>query len=559
MLLTTVLCSLASVLLVKADVLVTTPKGKIKGRKEYSQRGISFYAFQQIPFGKPPVGELRFADPQPVDKWKGTLDASKNRQILCYQQRNLYNVPNLTAVETEDCLYLNVYTPQDPTCETSLPVMVFFYGGGFVMGAASFDFFGPHYLMENEVIVVTTNYRVGPFGFLTTGDTVIPGNYGLKDQLLALQWVRDNIKYFGGDPEKVTIFGQSAGGASATYHLMSNRSNGLFRAAIAQSGSVLCPWAYQREYKDIAYNLASSIDGSFDKGADSKTLLKFFRNYSAEVINNAAASIPQHTGNEQIIQGYWFTPVIEPEHENAFITEKMYSAVENGKMKRVPLMIGICSEESIARAAMDNFKSSVIQYENDVSRLVNKNMHLTDPKQKKAAGEAIRRIYTNGLLQDNLGKAIRYFSDMSFNRAVIRHAELQSKFSDVFFYQFSYHGSLGGNRPNLEGAYRVGHAEDNHYLWAFSNHSNLDKYPASDILASERFRGLFTNFAKHLNPTPEPSPLFGNITWPKVAPNDFQYLDINETITVKRNPKGDVYPKWVDLYERMAVKPYDTF
>ncbi|XP_050499751.1 juvenile hormone esterase-like isoform X2 [Diabrotica virgifera virgifera] len=443
------------------NIVVQIPNGEIRGRKEYSLRKTktTFYAFQQIPFGKPPIGDLRFADPEPAEKWDGILDATHNTKI-CYQQSNMYNVPNLEELENEDCLYLNVYTPREPYPYSSLPVMFFFFGGGFVNGAGNFDFFGPHYLMEHDIIVVTINYRVGPFGFLTTGDTTIAGNYGLKDQLLALKWVKDNILYFGGDPSKVTIFGQSAGAASVTFHLMSKQSEGLFRAAIAQSGSILCPWAYQREHRNMAYKLASGLDPSFKNTSSSQELLNLLRSKSAAEINTVASSFKQAVGNEQIVQGFWFTPVIEPEHQNAFITEYQYDAISKGHMNKIPLMIGICSEESIARAA---------------------------------------------------------------------------------------------------GAYRVGHAEDNHYLWVSSNHSYLDRYPELDIKTSDRYRTLFTNFAKYLNPTPEPSELLDNITWPTVKPDDFQYLDINETITLQRNPKNDVYPKWVNLYEEMAVKPYDTF
>ncbi|XP_057652547.1 juvenile hormone esterase-like [Diorhabda carinulata] len=547
----------ALVCVTSAEIIVKIPNGELMGRKEYSLRGISFYAFQQIPFAKPPIGNLRFADPQPAEKWEGVLDATKNDR-MCYQQSDLFHV-NLTALQNEDCLYLNVYTPRDPTTNAALPVMFYIYGGGFVNGAANFDFFGPHYLMENDVIVVTTNYRVGPFGFLSTGDETITGNFGLKDQKLALEWVRDNIKYFGGDPEKVTIFGQSAGAASVAYLLMNPELNGLFRAAIAQSGSSLCPWSYQREYRNMAYNLAKGIDSSFSNESSSQELLDFLRSKDANNINTVAASFKQTYGNEQIIQGFWFTPVIEPNHENAFITENQYSALESGHMNRVPLMIGITSEEAIARAAASNFISTVHSYENDITRLVNKNMHLTDPAIKKEAGEEIRRIYTDGLLQDNPGKAVNYFSDMEFTRSVITHAKLQAQFSDVYFYQFSYHGAMGGNRPNIEGAYKVGHSEDSHYLWAVANHTYLNNYSALDVATSDRYRLLFTNFAKYLNPTPEAVPLLNNIIWPKVKADEFVYLDINETLTLQSNPKVQTYENWVALYEKYAVKPYDTF
>lgn len=183
--------------------------------------------------------------------------------------------------------------------------MVFIHGGAFLNGYAALQNFGPHYLIENKVIIVTILYRVGAFGklivwkfitkykfqilsgFLSTGDTVIPGNYGLKDQTLALKWVRDNIVNFGGDPTKVTIFGQSAGAASVTYHLMSRQSKGLFRAAIAQSGSVLVPWSYQRDYKSVAYYLAQKINGTFDWSYTTKQLLDYLQNLPAKKIYDA--------------------------------------------------------------------------------------------------------------------------------------------------------------------------------------------------------------------------------------------------------------------------------
>ncbi|KAG5877338.1 hypothetical protein JTB14_030709 [Gonioctena quinquepunctata] len=365
-----------------ADILVTTHNGIIRGRQEYSNRGISFYAFQQIPFAKPPVGELRFREPQPAEKWEGILDATVNTKA-CYQMNNTYNT-NISAMESEDCLYLNVYTPRYPSADLSLPVMFYIYGGGFVKGASAIDFGGPHYLMESDVIVVAVNYRVGPFGFLSTGDTVIPGNYGLKDQQMGLRWVRDNIQSFGGDPEKVTIFGQSAGGASVTFQLLNKQSEGLFRAAIAESGTFLNPWSYQRDYKEFAYKLATTIDENFNKNSSTQELLEFLRSVPATEIKAAAESFKEDVRNSQIVQGFFFTPVVEPEHETAFEFVRK----------------SICP---FIRDDTNNFEDGLKEIDEDITLLVNKNMHLKDEKQLKDAGEAIRNIYTNGSLYENEG------------------------------------------------------------------------------------------------------------------------------------------------------------
>ncbi|KAG5877339.1 hypothetical protein JTB14_030710 [Gonioctena quinquepunctata] len=268
------------------DLIVDLPNGALQGRKEYSQRGITFYAFQQIPYAKPPVGELRFREPQPAEGWTGIRDATDNDKV-CFQVSNTWDV-NITSFQQEDCLYLNVYTPKYPSAKASLPVMFYIFGGGFSNGGNHINYFGPHYLMEHEVIVVVANYRVGPFGFLSTGDTVIPGNFGLKDQQMALRWVKENIEYFGGNPDKVTIFGQSAGGSSVSLQLMSKKSEGLFGAAIAMSGSSINPWVYQRDFKTITSRLLSNLDTNINVSASSADILRILKTFPAEDINKAA-------------------------------------------------------------------------------------------------------------------------------------------------------------------------------------------------------------------------------------------------------------------------------
>lgn len=540
------------------NILLQTPSGVLVGTKEYGLHRRAFYAFQQIPYAKPPIGNRRFADPEPAEKWKGILDATKSNKI-CYQQNNMLKLDNLEEMETEDCLYLNVYTPKNRLNKSLLPVLFYIHGGGFVSGSGNFDFFGPHYFMEHNIILVTANYRLGPFGFLTTGDEVIPGNFGLKDQQLALKWVGHNIKYFGGDPQKVTLFGQSAGAASVTFHLLNKKSASLFRAAIAQSGSMLTPWSYQRDHKEIAYKVGCVLNTNFKNTNTSQELLKILRGEPARDINRVAASFKTTIDNDQILQGFWFAPTIEPKHSKAFITEKQFKAIEHGRLSKVPLMIGITSEELISKASDPHFQLKLQQYDNDLSKLVNKNMHIKDAISKRKAGESLRRIYTNGSLVDNPGHAVRLFSDMSFNMPIITHAKIQSKFSKVYFYQFSYSGLLGGIRPTIDGADKTGHSDDNLYLWTHFKKTILENYSEADVIASVRFRTLMTNFVKYLNPTPKRSKLFNNVIWPTVKFGDFKYLDINETLTIKKNPKGDVYPKLVNFYETMAVKPFDTY
>jgi para-nitrobenzyl esterase len=217
-----------------ADCKLDVQSGPVMGRLN-EKPGVCVY--KGIPFAKPPLGDLRFAPPQPADPWADVLKAGKFGNECVQFPMGL--APASEPVGNEDCLYLNVW---QPAAADKLPVMVWIHGGGFVLGSGSQDLYeGTNLAKLGDVIVVTINYRLGPFGFLThpafadaNGNT---GNFGLMDQIAALQWVHDNIAKFGGDPGNVTIFGQSAGGMSVSLLTVSPKTKGLFQKAIIQSGS----------------------------------------------------------------------------------------------------------------------------------------------------------------------------------------------------------------------------------------------------------------------------------------------------------------------------------
>ncbi|XP_058624089.1 uncharacterized protein LOC131534960 isoform X2 [Onychostoma macrolepis] len=223
--------------------VLQTKFGALKG--EYLKakgKDTVVHSYLGVPFAKPPVGPLRFSPPQPAEKWTGVRDATK-QPFMCLQEKQLVEdlIANISMnIEvpdsSEDCLYLNVYTPSKPGANDKLPVMVWIHGGGFSMAAASL--FDGHVLAAyQDVVVVVIQYRLGLLGFFSTGDEHAPGNYGLLDQVAALQWVQENIHSFGGDPGLVTIFGESAGGVSVSLHVLSPLSANLFHHAIAESGT----------------------------------------------------------------------------------------------------------------------------------------------------------------------------------------------------------------------------------------------------------------------------------------------------------------------------------
>ncbi|KAF0291506.1 Esterase FE4 [Amphibalanus amphitrite] len=172
--------------------LVATKEGRVRGVADRSAGGNLFFSFKGIPYAEPPVRKLRFREPQRHALWTGVRDASRHGS----ECPNFDQLRNNTRVGDEDCLFVNVFTRQLPGEEYSLaglPVMVYIHGGGFFFGSGDADEYGPHYLMDEPVVLVTFNYRLGPFGFFTTHDAAAPGNYGMLDQVLLLQWVQDNI------------------------------------------------------------------------------------------------------------------------------------------------------------------------------------------------------------------------------------------------------------------------------------------------------------------------------------------------------------------------------
>ena len=224
---------------VRADVynearpIVEIKNGKLQGVEEYGM-----LAFKNIPYAAPPLGELRWRPPQPAQDWQGIRDASHFGQA-CLQPMVEGLNPELIP-GSEDCLKLNVYKPKSGK---NLPVMVWIHGGALLEGSATEPYYTPIALVQHGVIVVTLDYRLGKLGFFAprelaeeaTKNNEPVGNYGSMDQIAALKWVRENIGTFGGDPDNVTIFGQSAGGRSVTWLMTSPASEGLFHKAIAES------------------------------------------------------------------------------------------------------------------------------------------------------------------------------------------------------------------------------------------------------------------------------------------------------------------------------------
>ncbi|KAH8400774.1 hypothetical protein KR009_000936 [Drosophila setifemur] len=302
------------------------------------QKG-EFEAFMGIPFAQPPVGSLRLKNPVPAAAWEGVLDAGSPKES-CLQKN--YFSSNWQVSGEEDCLYLNVYRPQQRD-GNPLPVMFYIYGGGFFSGSAQPTVSGPDYLMDTEkVIMVTVAYRLGPFGYLSTGDEHMSGNFGFKDQRLALQWVQQHISSFGGDPDLVTIFGHSAGGISAHLHMISPNSKGLFHRAMSLAGTMHIPavriiedpLAQTRQLAQVA-----GIDGAESLGT--QDLAEALRDVDSMALLNSMDSLKVWDMQPLVTS----RPVVEPDEgcPEAFLVEDPLKAHSAGRIHQVPWVLSMSS------------------------------------------------------------------------------------------------------------------------------------------------------------------------------------------------------------------------
>ncbi|BFG05267.1 venom carboxylesterase-6-like [Drosophila madeirensis] len=312
--------------------------GCLRGTHMPGYQGDEFEAFLGIPFAQPPVDSLRLRNPVPAVAWKGILDAGRAKDSCL--QRN-YLAANWPVSGVEDCLYLNVYRPKKRN-GNPLPVMFYMHSGGFHTGSAHPAASGPEYMMDTEqVIMVTVPYRLGPLGFLSTGDSNMPGNFALKDQRLAMQWVQQHIADFGGDPQLVTIFGHSAGGMSAHYHMLSPSSKGLFHRAMSLDGTILSPFVKINKDPLAQARKLAAVAGIMEaEDLNSKDLAQALRELDPIRLLTSVDSL-------KVWHNFPFVcnpPVVEPVGcPEAFLTEDPVQAHLEGRIHQVPWLLGVNS------------------------------------------------------------------------------------------------------------------------------------------------------------------------------------------------------------------------
>nr|CAD7568083.1 unnamed protein product [Timema californicum] len=334
-------------------VKVRISQGELQGKKVSSKARGVFYSFQGIPYAKPPVGTLRFKPPEPPEPWAGVRDATKEEAISPQIHMILQS-----CTGEEDCLFLNVHMPQWPV-SCLKPVMVWIHGGAFELGSGDSSSYGPDYFLAQDVVFVSINYRLGALakntihvivlchnklkkspcplalGFLNLDGSDVSANNGLRDQVMALTWVKKNISKFGGDPDNVTIFGESAGGASVHYLLLAPSAKGLFHKAIAQSGTALLCHLNSSVSTQRAFRLGQEL-GCETK--DPQHLADFLRTVPAEkiVMAHKASLSNEMQSDLHFNYGFYKSVKLQVEQSNSPIYAYEYDHKKPINLKQFP-------------------------------------------------------------------------------------------------------------------------------------------------------------------------------------------------------------------------------
>ena len=472
----------------RADAItVKTQQGKVQG-KTINEGKVK--AFLGLPYAAPPVGKLRWKAPEPPAKWKGVRDAGKFG-AHCAQGRVFDDMVFQDAGPSEDCLFLNVYAPADSSQKSKLPVMFWIHGGGYSGGASSEPRHNGDFLPLKGVVLVTINYRLGVFGFLATTDLAregngVAGNYAMLDMVAALQWVKQNIKKFGGDPDNVTIFGESAGSFAVSTLMASPITKGLFQKAIGESGG-----AFSAVLPTDALEARLKKDDQWVAGLGVTSLADLRALPTDKIL---AAAKGQKGGFPLDLDG-------------RFLTEPVPETYAQGKQAHLPLLAGWNRDEN--------------------SFLAN---GMTAEKWKGMAAELFKdraaeflAVYPGSTDEQAIDSAVAYGSDafIAFGTWKWLEAHRQTGASPVYRYHFELRALPSKYHP---GTFAF-HSDDIEYVFGTLDTRPGETVRPEDRQLSDEMMSYWTNFAKTGDPNGTGLP-----TWPRYDTGD-ALIHLNSTIT----------------------------
>ncbi len=520
-----------------AQVHVTTNNGTLEGRLDMDA---NVRMFKGIPFAEPPVGDLRWRPPQPVKNWEGVRSAEgfgpRAMQMPIFGDMNFRS-----NGMSEDCLYLNVWTPARSS-DAKLPVLVYFYGGGFVAGDGSEGRYDGHSMATKGIVAVTVNYRLGVFGFFAHPELTAEsehhaaGNYGLLDQCAALKWVRDNIAAFGGDPRRITIAGESAGSISVSALMASPLSKDMIAGAIGESGSIIGTLAAI----PLADAEAKGVELASKLGIGTAPSLAELRAMPAQALLEAVAQ----TGM------IWFNPTVD----GYLLPQAPVKIYEAGAQAHVPLLAGVNSEEMGYAAVLGNVRPTVANYRQALQKLYPNH------------AEQVFKLYGAANEEQVKDAAQDLASDRFISHGTWTWIDLATKTGDEPTYYYLYAHPRPAMRPELGdavpgfagGVVKDSEATENRppssrgavhsaeIEYALGNLALNEVYAwtADDRKVSQTMQQYFANFIKTGNPNGPGLP-----TWPKFAEAKRLVIDVDT-----HSQSTDTLRARYDLLDRIAAQ-----
>jgi para-nitrobenzyl esterase len=483
--------------------IVETATGKVQG---LVKDGVQ--VFKGIPYAAPPVDDLRFRPPQPAPRWDGVRECTSFGPIALQNPSPLETMFGAAPpAMDEDCLSLNVWTPA--TDDGKRPVMVWIHGGAFITGSGGTPWYDGRSFARDGVVLVTINYRLGAFGFLHVDGQ---GNNGMLDQVAALEWVRDNIAAFGGDPDDVTAFGESAGAMSVGTLLGLPAAKGLFVKAIAQSGA-----GHNAKTAAQAEKIAEEVLGELDVEPGDGALDRLRQVPVTKLLEAQATVVVRHFSG-----GLPFTPVVD----GVVLPERPIDAIGGGSAAGVRVLIGTTREEWKLFSMLDPTVGQL-----DEAALV---------KRVGAPGavESYRARRPDAGIAE-LWSALQ--TDQVFRIPAVRLAERQSALgNDVYMYRFDY------GTPAWGGALGACHALEIPFVFESleAPGANMFVGPVTDELRtlSRRMHESWTSFARSGRPAADGLP-----EWPRYTTEQRATMLFDVQPSVAEDPDGEDREVWADL------------
>lgn len=451
-----------------------------------------------------------FQAPKPHQGWSDVLEAKKERSACAQYYLPIRTFKKIGFFGDEDCLHLSIHTPKRPEPNLKLPSIVFLQNEHFRMSHNGSREYGPDFFMKENVIVIMVHHRLGAMGFLSFEDEVLPGNYGIKDVLLALKWIQENIGSFGGDPSKVTLLGSQGGGVVADILLQSEKAKGLISGVILQSGNTWDPLYIDENPKKKAKAFGEALGETV---TTSSYLIKRLKDYSAQIITESEHMAVHADDSRHIQRGIVaFGPSIEPDHPEALITTLPEDRDINID---VPVMIGHNSREGIELSERFLQKPQYLTFaERDFLLLFPIRMKYHFKINDKVYFEAVEKIkefyFDEGYVKvGKPGEYLSYITDIftfyNTDYAVRKYTNISSY--PVYYYLFDYSGELNLRKKNslqeainIDGTWGASIADELCYLFVCNPRkvykTLLDDEDAEEIKVLKNMVKMWANFAR---------------------------------------------------------------